>query len=130
MALVDPLANARFTPLTYGEGSEGSAEISPDGRFVTFLGDASGEVDLWRTQVGTEHSQNLTLSIEPLASPGILRTSGFTPDGAEVWFALLAGLNMIMPQTGGTAATIPGARCQDARMVRRWRPCLFRQGRE
>ena len=102
VALVDPLANARFTPLTYGEGSEGSAEISPDGRFVTFLGDASGEVDLWRTQVGTEHSQNLTLGMEPLAFPGILRTSGFTPDGADVWFALLAGLNRIMPQTGGT----------------------------
>ncbi len=31
------LANAQFRRLTDWEGTEGSAEISPDGRFVAFL---------------------------------------------------------------------------------------------
>ena len=93
------------------EGLGRGAEISPDGRFVTFVADKSGEPDLWRTQVGTEEFQNLTLDIPPLASPGILRTSGFWPDGATSGSGP-RGTEHDMPQTGGTARPflVPGAR--------------------
>src|SRR5205085_946998 len=33
----DPLANARFTRFTDWEGTEGGAQISPDGKFVAFV---------------------------------------------------------------------------------------------
>ena len=51
--LENPLANARFTRFTDWEGSEGAAEISPDGKFVAFLADKEGEFDIWLSQVGT-----------------------------------------------------------------------------
>ncbi len=41
----NPLANAQFSRLTDWEGTEGDAEISPDGRFVAFLADREGEFD-------------------------------------------------------------------------------------
>ena len=99
----DPLANAVFTRLTDWPGTEEAAEISPDGKFVAFLADRAGEFDLWRTQVGTEDFQNVTQDIAPLDAPGILRTSGFSADGADLWIGGLARPNIIIPQTGGTA---------------------------
>ena len=49
----DPLANATFAWLTNWEGSEEQADISPDGRFVTFVADKAGEFDVWASQIGT-----------------------------------------------------------------------------
>ena len=43
----NPLANATFAWLTNWEGSEEQADISPDGRFVTFVADKAGEFDVW-----------------------------------------------------------------------------------
>ena len=40
----NPLANAQFTRFTDWEGTEGGAEISPDGKFVAFLADHDGRV--------------------------------------------------------------------------------------
>ncbi len=97
----DPMAGAQFIPLTKWEGSEEGAEISPDARFVTFLSDRAGEFDQWGIQVGTEEFDNLTENEPKLHAPGILRTSGFSGDGSEIWFGAVGKPIMRMPQSGG-----------------------------
>jgi Tol biopolymer transport system component len=106
----NPLANARFVPLTNWEGAEEGAEISPDGRFVAFLADHDGEFDIWLTQVGTGHFTNLTRDVPPLAPLGaIVRKLGFSDDGAEIWFNPAARRSlMLMPLTGGTPRAFLG----------------------
>jgi Tol biopolymer transport system component len=104
---VDPaLANAQFTRLTDWEGTEGGAEISPDGRFVAFLADKDGQFDIWLTQVGTGYFRNLTADIPALQPIGpTFRKFGFSGDGAEIWFSPETGpsmAQMIMPLMGGT----------------------------
>ena len=56
----NPLANAMFSRITNWEGTEEHAEISPDGRFVAFLADKAGQLDVWMSQVGTGQFDNLT----------------------------------------------------------------------
>ena len=55
-----PFAAARFEQLTDFEGIEQAAAISRDGRFVAFLSDRDGPMDVWLTQVGTGQFYNLT----------------------------------------------------------------------
>lgn len=83
----NPLANARFTRLTDFDGVEQDAVISRDGKFVAFLSDRDGSMDVWITQVGTGEFHNLSKdrSPEPGVNPAI-RTIGFTPDGSLVSF--------------------------------------------
>ena len=77
----DPLANATFAWLTNWEGSEEQADISPDGRFVTFVADKAGEFDVWASQIGTGRFHNLTLDGQPMVTPAnILRSLGFNGD--------------------------------------------------
>ena len=79
-----PLANARFTRLTDFEGTEQAATISRDGRFVAFLSDRDGAVDVWVTQIGTGQFHNLTRGkLHELVNPDI-RLLTFSPDGARV----------------------------------------------
>ena len=56
----NPLANATFSRVTNWEGTEEHAEISPDGRFVAFVADKAGQLDVWVSQVGTGKFDNLT----------------------------------------------------------------------
>ena len=56
----NPLANAMFSRVTDWPGTEERAEISPDGRFVAFLADKAGELDVWVSQLGTGKFDNLT----------------------------------------------------------------------
>ena len=49
----NPLAGATFSRVTNWAGTEEHAEISPDGRFVAFLADRDGELDVWVSQLGT-----------------------------------------------------------------------------
>ena len=49
----DALAGATFSHVTNWAGTEEHAEISPDGRFVAFLADRDGELDVWVSQLGT-----------------------------------------------------------------------------
>jgi Tol biopolymer transport system component len=88
----DLASGARFTPITDWEGTEAAADISPDGRFVTFLADRDGQFDLWWTQIGTGRFSKLT----PLA-PGppaqrrpsdVLKTFGFSGEGDDVWISM------------------------------------------
>ena len=125
----DPLANAQFSRFTDWEGAEGAADISPDGRFVVFVADHAGEFDLWLKQVGTGDFTNLTTNIAPLGGPHpLLRTFGFSGDGAEIWFSLagdpIRERKMLIPLTGGASraflsegATSPAWSSDDTRLV-------------
>lgn len=79
-----PLSDARFLRLTEFEGTEQAAAISRDGKFVAFLSDRDGPMDVWLTQVGTGQFHNLTRgTLRELVNPDV-RTIGFSPDGALV----------------------------------------------
>jgi Tol biopolymer transport system component len=100
-----PLADAQFSRFTDWEGTEAGAEISPDGKFVAFIADRDGQMDLWVSQVGTGRFLNLTHDIAPLSGPGILRTFGFSGDGGEIWFTERGDSSApkwLIPLTGGT----------------------------
>jgi serine/threonine protein kinase/Tol biopolymer transport system component len=109
-----PLAHARFTRFTDWPGTEGLAEISPDGKFVAFLADRSGESDLWLSQVGTGRFTNVTADMPPMPMPSadsLLRSFGFSADGGEIWFSTTAdpgSRKLIMPLTGGTKRAFLG----------------------
>jgi Tol biopolymer transport system component len=98
----NPLENARFTRFTNFEGTERSAAISPDGRFVAFRGDRDGPLDVWVGQVGTGRFVNLTKGIDDefaTDTPSL----GFSADGSEVWLSGGAGRRFrLMPMMGGT----------------------------
>lgn len=80
----NPLSNARFVSLTDFEGTEHAAAISRDGRFVAFLADRDGPMDVWVTQVGTGQFHNLTRGkVRELVNPDV-RTIGFSPDASFV----------------------------------------------
>jgi Tol biopolymer transport system component len=80
------LAEARFLRLTDFDGTEQAATISRDGRFVAFLSDRDGQMDVWVTQVGMGQFYNLTRGeVRELVNPSV-RTLGFSPDGTLVTF--------------------------------------------
>jgi Tol biopolymer transport system component len=101
------LADATFSRFTDWEGTEGSPEISPDGKFVAFVADKDGQFDIWMSQVGTGIFRNLTTDIPPVQPTfATFRKLGFSNDSAEIWFGLENGPSMaqlIMPLMGGTA---------------------------
>jgi serine/threonine protein kinase/Tol biopolymer transport system component len=100
------LVDAKFTPFTNFEGSELDAAISPDGRFVSFLGDQGGPFHVWLKQVGTGNFQDLTPGTGDQRNAGPNRSVGFSDDGSEVWINGTAGRRlMLLPLTGGTPRT-------------------------
>jgi serine/threonine protein kinase len=81
----NPLQGARFSRFTDWEGSELSATISPDGKFVAFLSDRDGLFDAWIGQVGGGGFLNISRGripdlVTPFADP-----IGFSEDGANLW---------------------------------------------
>jgi Tol biopolymer transport system component len=121
-AAENPLADARFTRVTNWQGTEEQAEISPDGRFVAFLADREGQLDVWVSQVGTGRFNNLTRDLPPLATPGnLLRSLGFSFDGSEIWLNPSGNPGkhkVLMPLTGGTARPFLG----DGESAPSWSP--------
>jgi Tol biopolymer transport system component len=101
------MATARFSRFTDWDGHEGGADISPDGRFVTFIADRDGEFDLWSVQVGTSDFRNLTAGFPPLGPPHrLIRNFGFVGDGSQIWFSVagdpVLSRKMTVPVSGGT----------------------------
>ena len=81
-----PLAGARFQRVTDFDGIEQAATVSRDGRFVAFLSDRDGPMDVWVTQIGSGQFQNLTRGSAPeLVNPSV-RMLGFSPDGSFVTY--------------------------------------------
>src|SRR5580765_4782547 len=98
------LPSAGFKLLTDWPGSEGQAEISPDGKAVAFLADRDGEIDLFATQVGTGYFKNLTEDIGPLNPVSIYRWIGFSGDSDRLWFGVPGMQNLDVPWSGGVPA--------------------------
>ncbi len=123
------LAGAVLQQLTDFEGIQEAAAISRDGRFVAFLSDREGRMDVWLTQVGTGQFTNLTRGNMPeLVNPSV-RTLGFSPDGTLVTFwarkRTASGSPEIsiwaVPLLGRRAPALPrGSR--RVRLVGRWCP--------
>lgn len=81
-----PLEHARFQVVTDFGGTEQAAAVSPDGKFIAFLSDREGQMDVWLTQVGSGQFYNLTRGTVPeLVNPSV-RTLGFSPDSTLVTF--------------------------------------------
>jgi len=80
----DPLGEAKVMRLADFTGTEQSAAISRDGRYMAFLADRDGHVDAWLTEIGSNHYRNLTEGqLLQLANPQI-RAVNFSPDGSQV----------------------------------------------
>lgn len=81
-----PIADAQLQRLTDFDGVEQAAAVSRDGRFVAFLSDRDGRMDVWVTQLGSGQFHNLTRGGAPeLVNPSV-RLLGFSPDGSLVTF--------------------------------------------
>jgi Tol biopolymer transport system component len=72
--------------LTDFESSESEAAISPDGRFVAFVSERDGPLDIFLTQVGTGQFSNLTNGKNPMKATGPVRHVTFSGDGSEIAF--------------------------------------------
>ena len=80
----NPLASAKFSRLSDFAGSEQAAAISPNGKFVAFLGTRDGQVDAWIGEIGSDQYRNVTQgTVAQLTNPSI-RTLGFSADSAQV----------------------------------------------
>jgi Tol biopolymer transport system component len=114
----NPLADATFTRLTDWPGIEQAAEISRDGRWVSFLADHDGHMDVWLTQIGSGSYRNVTRgALSELVNPSV-RTLGFSADGSlvTVWTRSADGSRpediklMVAPIAGGELRDfLPGA---------------------
>jgi Tol biopolymer transport system component len=109
---IEALSRATIRPITDWEGTEALGAISPDGRFVAFLADRTGEFDIWLSQVGTGEFRNLTLELPSMNPPGVvLRPFGFSSDGSQIWFSLSGNpgdRKVLMPFLGGRPRTFLG----------------------
>jgi Tol biopolymer transport system component len=114
----NPLENALFTRFTNFEGTERSAAISPDGRFVAFRSDRDGPMDVWVGQVGTRRFVNLTEGIDDEFSTDT-PSVGFSHDGSEIWLSGGPGRRLrLMPLMGG----LPHPFLADAAVTVAWSP--------
>jgi hypothetical protein len=97
----NPLENALFRHVTNFEGTERSAAISRDGRFVAYRSDQGGPLDVWVTQIGTGQFFNVTKGIDDeyaVDTP----SCGFS-DGSEIWLSGGVGRRLrLLPLMGGT----------------------------
>jgi serine/threonine protein kinase len=102
LVIANPIAHARFTRLTDFEGVERDAAISPDGRFVAFLSNRSGPLDIWVTQVGSGSAVNLTQG-KTGNLDNLVHALGFSGDGSQIWFhdADVTTPLRVMPLMGG-----------------------------
>jgi Tol biopolymer transport system component len=108
-AETNPLASAMFTRLTDFDGVERDAAISPDGRFVAFLSNRGGPLDIWVTMVGTGSAVNLTKG-KTGNLDGLVRALGFSGDGSRIWFhdADVTTPLRVLPLMGGAPEVFLG----------------------
>ena len=83
----NPLADARPVRLTDFEGEEVDAAISPDGKFMVFLSNRDGPLDVFVSQIGSGAFTNLTKGDFRPPTWGMVRQTGFSGDGEQVWFS-------------------------------------------
>jgi Tol biopolymer transport system component len=104
----NPLADATVQRLTDFAGEEADAAISPDGKLMTFLSDRDGPFDAWISQIGSGEFVNVTKGRFQLMNNPNTPSTGFSGDGAQVWFMQqvsarpLRWTSWIAPALGGT----------------------------
>ena len=108
----NPLADATVERLTDFEGEEFDAAISPDGKFTVFLSDRDGPINAWLSQIGSGELVTINKG-HSLAYNGTIRYTGFSGDGAQVWFQQLA-------RTAGKEPVMAGSPPWGARRVPLW----------
>jgi Tol biopolymer transport system component len=82
----NPIGEVQFQTVADFDGTEQAAAVSRDGKFVAFLSNRDGHMDVWVTQTGSGHFHNLTHGSDlELVNPSV-RTLGFSPDGSLVTF--------------------------------------------
>jgi Tol biopolymer transport system component len=101
----NPLADATVERLTDFEGEEFDAAISPDGKFMVFLSDRDGSINAWFSQIGSGEFVTVNKG-HSLNYGGFVRYTGFSGDGAQVWFQqggglLRKGVLWLAPAVGG-----------------------------
>jgi len=108
----NPLADARAVRLTDFEGEEVDAAISPDGKFMVFLSNRDGPLDVFVGQIGSGAFTNLTKGDFRPPTWAMTRQTGFSGDGEQVWFMLgpqsgLTDTSTLMgPTMGGDSETL------------------------
>ena len=116
--LPNPLENALFSRVTNFEGTERSAAISRDGRFVAFRSDQDGPLDVWLTQIGTGRFLNVTKGIDDEFATDT-PSCGFSADGSEIWVSGGPGRRLrVLPLMGGT----PRPFLSDSAVAVAWSP--------
>ena len=116
--LANPLENALFSRVTNFEGTERSASISRDGRFVAFRSDQDGPLDVWLTQIGTGRFLNVTKGIDDEFATDT-PSCGFSADGSEIWVSGGPGRRLrVLPLMGGT----PRPFLSDSAVAVAWSP--------
>jgi len=105
----NPLADARAVRLTDFEGEEVDAAISPDGKFMVFLSNRDGPLDVFVGQIGSGAFTNLTKGDFRPPTWAMTRQTGFSGDGEQVWFMLgpQSGLTDTSTLMGPTMGGIP-----------------------
>ena len=105
----NPLADARAVRLTDFEGEEVDAAISPDGKFIVFLSNRDGPLDVFVSQIGSGAFTNLTKGDFRPPTWAMTRQTGFSGDGEQVWFMLgpQSGLTDTSTLMGPTMGGIP-----------------------
>jgi hypothetical protein len=83
----NPLDRARIEQVTDFEGDELDADLSRDGKWMTFLSDRGGRFNAWVGQIASGNFVNVTKGRFPTLEPAPIHRVGFAADGAHVWFS-------------------------------------------
>jgi serine/threonine protein kinase len=102
----NPLDGGRTERVSDFEGDEGDVSISPDGKFMAFLADRSGQFDIWLSQIGSGEFVNVTKGKFPTSNPAVIRRVGFSGDGTQIWISEGQGSG---PYTLWLASVLGGA---------------------
>jgi serine/threonine protein kinase/Tol biopolymer transport system component len=103
----NPLDGARIDRVTDFEGDELDANLSPDGKWMTFLSDRGGQFDAWVGQIASGDFVNISKGRFPTLEPAPIRRVGFAADGARLWF--LSGNGRSVPYQTWLASAASGA---------------------
>jgi serine/threonine protein kinase len=95
---IQSLSHLRLSPVTGGTGSAFSPNWSPDGAWVTYVADESGNLDIWKKPAEGGEAIQLTMSLHNEDHPA------WSPDGRKIAFSSdreNGGIYLI-PSEGGT----------------------------